>query len=324
MAIYASSCGGRVEPAAEGPPPPLPQGLFPEEGEARYPAHFPLRLPVAGGNITFGGPWQYDRALQRLVLPACNGGPSPSARVASFRLMRTEVTNAVYGDCVDAGGCAPPAGNLSHDPVEGAWDAPWKASKPVAVGYLEAERFCTFYGGALPTPGQYIRASTAGEVAYGIPQLTEAFLRCVTGRVDPLCEAFAEAAYGWPAPGPMYRTLPDSGTTAWDEGPYGHRDIFGSAREWERFTDRFDQIPQRCSAGWQEEAIYTGTGLPDDVPLETLQGVQFARALWLTASKVADNWNDEPVPPPIHVYGSIRPDPEDLAHASGFRCAFPP
>jgi formylglycine-generating enzyme required for sulfatase activity len=252
---------------------------------------------------------------------------APEARVSSFRLMRTEVTNAMYAECVREEGCPPPDADLSEDPVVGEWSSPEKANKPVALSHGLAERFCRFYGGEFPTGGQYARAMTAGEETFGIPELTRAFLACVTGKgVPELCNEFNRASLAWPyvhwrpmlAFGP--RAMPEAGTTAWDEGPYGHRDLFGSALEWVRFA--VAPPPSDCVPGWLEDERY-GRSV-DPPPERLLETVHPAAALGLQHGGTLTNWNEQEIErgPTVIVYTALRTP--FVNHATGFRCAFPP
>ncbi|HUT56217.1 MAG TPA: SUMF1/EgtB/PvdO family nonheme iron enzyme [bacterium] len=84
------------------------------------------------------------------------GGDEPPARpvnLGAFKIDRFPVTNAAYRQCVEAGACP-----LPHVPegLGGFWDA----LKPVTgVTWKEAENYCTWRGGWLPSEAQWERAA---------------------------------------------------------------------------------------------------------------------------------------------------------------------
>ena len=71
----------------------------------------------------------------------------------AYWIQRTEVTNAQYGRCVEAGGCEPPAdGNVRYRD-------PQFAKQPVTgVTWFQARDYAAWAGGRLPTEAEWEKA----------------------------------------------------------------------------------------------------------------------------------------------------------------------
>lgn len=93
------------------------------------------------------------------------GNPSPPTAgyasipagdgVAAFRIMRTEVTNMQYAQCVAANACTPPAYSNNN---------PSYANHPVVgVTRAQARQYAAWVGGKLPTRAQWLRACQGGD-----------------------------------------------------------------------------------------------------------------------------------------------------------------
>lgn len=72
--------------------------------------------------------------------------------VSSFYIDRTTVTCTAYADCVDAGKCRP----LKHEQWDS--DGPMCAEGVAIVRWSDADDYCGFVGGAVPTSVQWQRA----------------------------------------------------------------------------------------------------------------------------------------------------------------------
>ncbi len=87
----------------------------------------------------------------------CDADESPAHEVslAAFRADRTEVSQSAWASCVDAGVCEPPSGY--YTPV-------LSADYPVTmVTAAQAETYCVWRGGHLPTEAQWERLSNGGK-----------------------------------------------------------------------------------------------------------------------------------------------------------------
>src|SRR5690606_6923010 len=79
-------------------------------------------------------------------------GPVHSVAVGDFWIMRNEVTNRQYAQCVKAGVCSAPQNGER-------WRDPAFADHPVAgVSWEQANTFAAWVGGRLPTEAEWEKA----------------------------------------------------------------------------------------------------------------------------------------------------------------------
>jgi len=133
----------------------------------------------------------------------CNADESPyhSVDLAAFSIDKTEVTQAAYAACADAGACPAILGMPSDlVPVHG-------------VGWATASAYCTWAGKRLPTEAEWEKAArgTDGRVY-------------PWGNSDPTCD---EANFGTCAGAPLAVGERSSGAS-----PYGALDMAGNVAEW--------------------------------------------------------------------------------------------
>ena len=149
---------------------PEPAGASPEAAQERSAGALRLRAPASRAvylrPLAFDMGSSEEEVLSALVrckrepLPdRCdestfeNETPSHREQVAGFWMARTEVTVADYGRCVAAGRCSP----VGNDAGARRFQQP---NFPVTLVNLgEAQRYCAFRGGRLPTEAEFERAA---------------------------------------------------------------------------------------------------------------------------------------------------------------------
>ncbi|MEN9564633.1 MAG: hypothetical protein RIR73_2877 [Chloroflexota bacterium] len=172
--------------------------------------------------VTLGGPqsgetikWIDGSAL--VYIPAGSfsmgyGGDAPvhSVNLSGYWIQQTKVTNRMYDQCVKAGVCSSPTQELGG-PV---FTNPEFASHPVVgVNWDQAQAYCTWIQGSLPTEAQWEKA------ARGANGNTYPW-----GNIEPTCDLLNYSnCYG--------RT---TNTNNYDAGksPFGVFDMAGNVFEW--------------------------------------------------------------------------------------------
>jgi formylglycine-generating enzyme required for sulfatase activity len=77
--------------------------------------------------------------------------PVHEVNVPTFEMARTEITAIQYSDCVTNGPCAEPATGSRLN-----WQEPGKIYHPInGVTFVDAETFCAFVGGRLPSEAEW-------------------------------------------------------------------------------------------------------------------------------------------------------------------------
>ena len=163
------------------------------------------------------------------VMGADRGGEEDEHRahtgtLRGFDLDRTEVTNAAYEACVDAGACQPPDRRIAERSKAAPEALFHKPNQPVVgVRWDDADAFCRWRGKRLPREAEFeraVRGDDGRRFPWGnqppTPELT------VFGR-DLGRQAMEEV-----------------GSRPLGRGPYGHDDLAGNVWEWmEDFYDPF-------------------------------------------------------------------------------------
>jgi formylglycine-generating enzyme required for sulfatase activity len=146
-----------------------------------------------------------DRTGAAYVAVPAGGG------LAAFRIGRTEVTNAQYAQCVEAGACTAPS-TISERCHHG--DASYAEHPVVCVTRTQARAYAAWAGGALPTEAQWLRACQGDD-----------------GRTYPWGEAAPDVALAnyWET-GP--RDTTPVGSYPAGASPYGVLDMAGNVWEW--------------------------------------------------------------------------------------------
>jgi eukaryotic-like serine/threonine-protein kinase len=159
--------------------------------------------------------------------------PQHSVVLDAFWIDRTEVTNAQYARCLDAGTCSQPG--CWHSNSFNANDQP-----VVCVDWPQARAYCEWAGGRLPTEAEWERAA-----------------RGTDGRTYPWGNQAATCQYAVIDDGSSNSC--GQGGAAWAVGsrpegasPYGALDMAGNVREWVAdwyLADYYDRSPQRSPTG---------------------------------------------------------------------------
>ncbi|MEM7332444.1 MAG: bifunctional serine/threonine-protein kinase/formylglycine-generating enzyme family protein [Chloroflexota bacterium] len=88
-----------------------------------------------------------------------NEAPSHLIRLSAFFIDETEVTNREYALCVDDGACQPPISSAAtyHEAYYG--DTSFDEYPVIFVNWFQAETFCTWRGGRLPSEAEWEMAA---------------------------------------------------------------------------------------------------------------------------------------------------------------------
>ena len=187
-------------------------GLFACGEQGPDPTTSPSRVKVPGGTAL---------VACRTHDPICGDDEQPPREVVlgAFEIDRTEVTVARYQACVDAGACTPPGC---------PFDAAVTPDLPVScLTWDQAQAFCAFAGGRLPTEAEWERAARAGARIYP------------WGDDKPTCAHAVITGCGG-APQPVGGRLAGA-------SEFGALDMAGNVREW--VADWYDPVSWARLAG---------------------------------------------------------------------------
>ncbi|MBC8068444.1 MAG: SUMF1/EgtB/PvdO family nonheme iron enzyme [Deltaproteobacteria bacterium] len=206
--------------------------------------------------------------------------PYHEVTLSSFSIDRTAVTADAYDECIDAGICSLTDiiyGDVPCEPFTGNFPA-------VCANWFQAQEFCTWRGGYLPTEAQWEKAArgTEGQIyAWGneAPTCTLAH----TSECDP---------YG----------VIEVGSKPAGASPYGLLDMGGNVWEW---------VSDWYSASYYVSSDVENPAGPDSGTRKAMRGSAYAYfALYARASKRAPDFD--------------APTPSSANQDVGFRCAYPP
>jgi formylglycine-generating enzyme required for sulfatase activity len=149
--------------------------------------------------------------------------------VSRFAIGRREVTTSEYRACVSAGVC-------SLDPLVGGDERYIRDEWPlVNVTWWEAQEYCGWRGGRLPTEAEWERAARGDDTRafpWGDAERLDDFNH---GRQTPVMSRVAPSwtdLLGDPEGSDGAMLLAPPGSYPWGRGPYGTLDQAGNAAEW--------------------------------------------------------------------------------------------
>lgn len=211
--------------------------------------------PVPAGSA-YVGSWIFDATLNRFRRPKDCGavgrtgeelGANRRLMVSEFWLSKTPITNQYYGYCVADGACSAPEHDIA-DPNSKSWDDSARTELPVYVRKDQADDYCTWAHGRLPTVAELTRAAQGDAEVPGIAALTQAVIDCaseVAGSAAPptVCGQLKLMNFFQNPSPPLYRT----NAVDLDHGPYGHADLFGSVWELTQSFGGFSRDADFCA-----------------------------------------------------------------------------
>ncbi|MBK8170453.1 MAG: SUMF1/EgtB/PvdO family nonheme iron enzyme [Sandaracinaceae bacterium] len=159
--------------------------------------------------------------------------PAHRVFISAFRLDRTEVTQRAYRHCVTASVCAPARSSETDARVAG------NEFPVVGVSFADAQRYCQFVGGRLPTEAEWERAAR-GDGARSFPG----------GDLYNPRLADHTAGSGDDADDPDgYRVLAPVDSFPNAASPFGVQDMAGNAYEWtsDYFSESYYAVSPRVN-----------------------------------------------------------------------------
>jgi len=157
--------------------------------------------------------------------PFVVGGTGHTVTLSSFWIDQTEVTNAQYRECVEAGECSSPTACDQGEPTYG--DVSFTGYPVVCVGWFDSQAYCEWAGARLPTEAEWEYAAR-GSQGFFYPWGNK--FHCTRGNFsDRMHEC---DGYRGPAPAGSFET-----GASW----CGALDLAGNVLEW--VNDWFDHYP---------------------------------------------------------------------------------
>jgi formylglycine-generating enzyme required for sulfatase activity/TolB-like protein len=190
--------------------------------------------------------------------------PAREVNVAAFSLGKTEVTVDAYARCVRAGACTEPKDGGSCN-----WGKSDKANHPInCVNWEQANAFCRWIGGRLPTPEEWEYAAKGGEsriYPWGNQRLSGElanFCEAKCYEANSYMKAILSENDGWGASSPV-------GSYPKGASKHGLLDLMGNVEEWTSATYGSSGSKEVRGGGWDNDnlkrlrASFRGNTSPD-------------------------------------------------------------
>jgi len=132
--------------------------------------------------------------------------PAHAVYLDSYYIDKYEVTNTLYLECAEAGGCPTGGGKYLRNPF-------WAEHPVMDVTWYEAQNYCEWRGGSLPTEAQWEKAARDNDQR-----------KFPWGNEPVTCDRARFTECGW-------MTDPVGSHPA-GASPYGVEDMAGNAWEW--------------------------------------------------------------------------------------------
>jgi len=167
VSIMVAACGGAIEappPQDQEPVQPVAPQDQPDEQETEVPTLQPINLagPPAGAPMVWVDGSILVHVLGGEFIMGDGGEDNPvhTVGLSSFWIYRTKVTNRMYSICIAAGECDLPQ---DEDVIKTLSDPTRRDFPVVDVDWQQAETYCRFVEGHLPTEAQWEKTARGPE-----------------------------------------------------------------------------------------------------------------------------------------------------------------
>lgn len=264
------------------------------------------QISVVPEGVAWVGAWSFD-GKQTFSPTECNAANdllgAKRLHVPQFFMMTLPATNLCYQECVKRGTCTAPVHDI-NDPDPRDWTDQHRLNEPVYVDHTQADTFCKWLGGRLPTLAELARAAQGDTKSPGVAAMTQAAIDCHANPnpESQICGQLAQMDFFFSAQKPR---LYDVGQITQDVGPFSHHDLFGSVVEW---TQTFLDPTKFCALQDGAQDFVTFPQVDPAHPQHV--GLQFA-------SKI-----ERSIAYPSDPFQPGMADDATVAYYLGFRCAF--
>jgi formylglycine-generating enzyme len=267
---------GKVVRIERAPPPiveipggSFQRGLTPSEIDVAESTCVALHGEYRTHNVAFGATQLAFCEGYRLMLELMM---SQEVHVSAFAIDRHEVTVDDYRACVIAGRCG-------FDPLVDGDERHQGDRLPVVnVTWNEAQTYCAWKGGRLPTEAEWERAARGDDARrwpwgdrdrdddWNHGQLPAAAVAAVDDMASRYRKRRHWTLFAVPDDSDGFRYAAPPGSYRWGEGPYGTHDQAGNVAEWvedEYSTDGYLGLPsvdpvRRSASGAKAVRVYRG------------------------------------------------------------------